>query len=47
MQIAAALGATVVAGVDVSDGAAAIARHGASLTLNARSFDARSLKKEI
>ncbi|MCL4767193.1 MAG: 6-hydroxycyclohex-1-ene-1-carbonyl-CoA dehydrogenase [Hyphomicrobiaceae bacterium] len=47
VQIAAALGATVVA-VDVSDEKlAAIARHGASLTLNARSFDARSLKKEI
>lgn len=46
-QIAAALGATVVA-VDVSEEKlAVIARHGAKLALNATKLDQRALRKEI
>ncbi len=47
VQVAAALGATVVA-IDVVPGKlAALAEYGASLTLNAREFEPRALKKEI
>jgi 6-hydroxycyclohex-1-ene-1-carbonyl-CoA dehydrogenase len=47
VQIAAALGARVVA-IDVDDAKlAAIAPHGASLTLNSKDLDFRALKKEI
>jgi 6-hydroxycyclohex-1-ene-1-carbonyl-CoA dehydrogenase len=47
VQIAAALGARVVA-IDVdADKLAAIAPHGASLTLDARAMDFKALKKEI
>jgi len=47
VQVAAALGATVVA-IDVVDKKlAAVADYGAALTLNARNFDMRSLKKVI
>ncbi len=47
VQIAAALGARVVA-VDVDpDKLAAIAEHGAALTLDAREHDARALKKAV
>jgi len=47
VQIAAALGAKVVA-LDVDDAKlAAIAPHGASLTLNSKDLDFKSLKKEI
>jgi len=47
VQVAAALGATVVA-VDVVDAKlAALKEHGATLTLNARNFEGRALKKEI
>ncbi len=47
VQVAAALGATVVAIDVVSAKLAAVAGHGAHLTLNARDYDPRSLKKEI
>ena len=47
VQVARAFGAQVVA-IDVDDAKlAAIAPHGAALTLNARSFDAKALKGEI
>ncbi|HET9952467.1 MAG TPA: 6-hydroxycyclohex-1-ene-1-carbonyl-CoA dehydrogenase [Candidatus Eisenbacteria bacterium] len=47
VQIAAALGARVVA-IDVDDAKlAAIAPHGASLTLNSKDHDFKALKKEI
>ncbi|HET7903481.1 MAG TPA: zinc-binding dehydrogenase, partial [Candidatus Eisenbacteria bacterium] len=47
VQIAAALGARVVA-LDVDDARlAAVAPHGASLTLNAKTLDFKTLKKEI
>lgn len=47
VQVARAFGAQVVA-VDVDDAKlAAIAPHGAALTLNARAFDAKALKGEI
>jgi len=47
VQIARAFGATVVA-IDVDDAKlAAIAEHGAAATFNARTFDAKALKKEI
>lgn len=47
VQVAAALGATVVA-IDVDPGKLAlVADHGAALTLNARDQDARALKKQI
>ena len=47
VQVAAALGATVVA-IDVSAAKLdAVKDYGAALTLNARDFDPRSLKKEI
>ena len=47
VQVAAALGATVVAIDVVSAKLQAIVDCGASLTLNARDFDGRALKKEI
>jgi len=47
VQVAAALGATVVAIDVVPEKLAAVAQYGASLTLNARDFDPRALKKEI
>jgi len=47
VQVAAALGATVVAIDVVPEKLAAVAEYGASLSLNARDFDARALKKEI
>jgi len=47
VQVAAAMGATVVAIDVVPEKLAAVAENGASLTLNARDFDPRSLKKEI
>lgn len=47
VQIAAAMGATVVAVDVIEDKLAAVAAHGAALTLNARDFDGRALKKEI
>ncbi|HEU4333395.1 MAG TPA: 6-hydroxycyclohex-1-ene-1-carbonyl-CoA dehydrogenase [Candidatus Eisenbacteria bacterium] len=47
VQIAAALGARVVA-IDVDDARlAAVAPHGASLTLNSKALDFKTLKKEI
>jgi 6-hydroxycyclohex-1-ene-1-carbonyl-CoA dehydrogenase len=47
VQIARAMGATVVA-IDVDDAKlAAIGAHGASVTFNARAHDAKALKKEI
>ncbi len=47
VQVAAAMGATVVA-IDVSPAKLeAVRDHGAALTLNARDFDPRALKKEI
>lgn len=47
VQIAAALGAAVVA-IDVDDARlAAIADHGAALTLNARSLDGKELRKKV
>ncbi len=47
VQIAAAMGATVVAIDVVPEKLEAIAPYGAALTLNARDFDPRGLKKEI
>ncbi len=47
VQVAAAMGATVVAIDVVPEKLEAVAENGASLTLNARDFDARGLKKEI
>ena len=47
VQVAAALGATVVAIDVVPEKLAAVVQYGASLTLNARDFDPRALKKEI
>lgn len=47
VQIAAAMGATVVAIDVVPEKLEAIAPYGAALTLNARDFDSRGLKKEI
>ncbi len=47
VQVAAAMGATVVAIDVVPEKLAAVAEYGAALTLNARDFDPRSLKKEI
>lgn len=47
VQVAAAMGATVVAIDVVPEKLEAVAGNGASLTLNARDFDPRSLKKEI
>jgi 6-hydroxycyclohex-1-ene-1-carbonyl-CoA dehydrogenase len=47
VQIAAAMGATVVAIDVVSEKLKAVSTNGAAMTLNARDFDARSLKKEI
>jgi 6-hydroxycyclohex-1-ene-1-carbonyl-CoA dehydrogenase len=46
-QVAAALGATVVAIDVVPEKLEAIRENGAALTLNAREFDTRGLKKEI
>ena len=47
VQVARAFGATVVA-IDVDDDKlAAISQHGATLTLNARNFDAKALKAAI
>lgn len=47
VQVAAALGATVVAIDVVPEKLAAVLENGAAMTLNARDFDVRSLKKEI
>ena len=47
VQVAAAMGATVVAIDVVPEKLAAVAENGATLTLNARDFDGRALKKEI
>lgn len=47
VQVAAALGATVVAIDVVPEKLAALDGYGAALTLNARDFDARALKGEI
>ncbi len=47
VQVAAAMGATVVAIDVVAEKLAAVAEYGAALTLNARDFDPRALKKEI
>lgn len=47
VQVAAAMGATVVAIDVVPAKLAAVAEYGAALTLNAREFDGRALKKEI
>ena len=47
VQIAAAMGATVVAIDVVEEKLAALKDYGAALTLNAREFDGRALKKEI
>lgn len=47
VQVAAAMGATVVAIDVVAEKLAAVREHGAALALNARDFDPRSLKKEI
>lgn len=47
VQVAAAMGATVVAIDVVPEKLAAVAEYGAALTLNARDFDGRALKKEI
>ena len=47
VQVARAFGATVVA-IDVDDGKlAAIAEHGASLTLNSRELDAKAIKSAV
>ena len=47
VQVAAAMGATVVAIDVVAEKLAAVGDYGASLMLNAREYDARALKKEI
>ena len=47
VQVAAAMGAFVVAIDVVAEKLAAVAQHGAALSLNARDFDTRGLKKEI
>ncbi len=47
VQVAAAMGATVVAIDVVAEKLNAVKDYGASLTLNARDFDGRALKKEI
>ncbi len=47
VQVAAAMGATVVAIDVVPEKLEAVSQYGASLTLNARDFDARGLKGEI
>jgi len=47
VQVAAAMGATVVAIDVVPEKLAAVGENGATLTLNARDFDPRALKKEI
>ncbi len=47
VQIAAAMGATVVAIDVVPEKLAALSEYGAALTLNASEFDGRALKKEI
>jgi len=47
VQIAAAMGATVVAIDVVPEKLAALSDYGAALTLNARDFEGRALKKEI
>ncbi len=47
VQVAAALGASVVAIDVVPEKLAAVQEYGASLTLNARDFDRRALKNEI
>ncbi|MCV0426121.1 MAG: 6-hydroxycyclohex-1-ene-1-carbonyl-CoA dehydrogenase [Roseibium sp.] len=47
VQVASAMGGTVVAIDVVPEKLAAVAGYGASLTLDARDFDPRSLKKEI
>ncbi|MCP4316141.1 MAG: 6-hydroxycyclohex-1-ene-1-carbonyl-CoA dehydrogenase [Hyphomicrobiales bacterium] len=47
VQIAAAMGATVVAIDVVPEKLEALTSYGAALTLNAREFDGRALKKEI
>lgn len=47
VQVAAAMGATVVAIDVVPEKLAAVAEYGAALTLNARDYDGRALKKEI
>jgi 6-hydroxycyclohex-1-ene-1-carbonyl-CoA dehydrogenase len=47
VQVAAAMGATVVAIDVVAEKLAAVEEYGAALTLNARDFDGRALKKEI
>ncbi len=47
VQVASAMGATVVAIDVVPEKLEAVSEYGASLTLNARDFDPRSLKKEI
>jgi 6-hydroxycyclohex-1-ene-1-carbonyl-CoA dehydrogenase len=47
VQVAAAMGATVVAIDVVPQKLAAVGDYGASLTLDARDFDGRALKKEI
>jgi len=47
VQVAAAMGATVVAIDVVPEKLAAVGQYGASLTLDARDFDPRSLKGEI
>lgn len=47
VQVAAAMGATVVAIDVVAEKLEALKEYGAALTLNARDFDGRALKKEI
>lgn len=47
VQVAAAMGATVIAIDVVPEKLAAVAEYGAALTLDARDYDPRSLKKEI
>ncbi|MCF3592779.1 6-hydroxycyclohex-1-ene-1-carbonyl-CoA dehydrogenase [Rhodobacteraceae bacterium LMO-12] len=47
VQVAAAMGATVVAIDVVPEKLEAVRKNGAALTLNARDFDVRGLKKEI
>jgi 6-hydroxycyclohex-1-ene-1-carbonyl-CoA dehydrogenase len=47
VQIAAAMGATVVAIDVVPEKLATVSEYGAALTLDARAFDGRALKKEI
>ncbi len=47
VQVAAAMGATVIAIDVVPEKLAAVSEYGAALTLNARDYDPRSLKKEI